>query len=86
MQAWWPSPPWKGRCRHRGRALAQQGVFPPVRNVAAISACGLTVCTSPCEPGQIRFVLLRDLGDAYVSGEVTQDDIVAAIEALRAPV
>ena len=47
VQAWWPSPPWKGRCRHRGRALAQQGAFPPVRNVAAISACGLTVCTSP---------------------------------------
>ena len=47
VQAWWPSPPWKGRCRHRGRALAQQGAFPPVRNVAAICACGLTVCTSP---------------------------------------
>ena len=24
-----------------------EGAFPPIRNVAAIFACGLTVCTSP---------------------------------------
>lgn len=33
--------------------------------------------------GAIRFVLLRGLGDAFVSGDVTESDIVRAIEALR---
>jgi len=33
--------------------------------------------------GEIRFVLLSELGDAYVSKEVGRDEIVQAIEALR---
>ncbi len=35
------------------------------------------------EDGQIRFVLLRSIGDAYVSDEVDLHDITRAIEALR---
>ncbi len=34
--------------------------------------------------GRIRFVLLRALGDAFVSKDVTEANIVAAIESLRA--
>jgi 3-dehydroquinate synthase len=33
--------------------------------------------------GRIRFVLLRALGDAFVSDQVTEDDLRAAIEGLR---
>jgi 3-dehydroquinate synthase len=33
--------------------------------------------------GAIRFVLLRELGDAYVSEAVGENDILRAIEALR---
>ncbi len=33
--------------------------------------------------GGIRFVLLRALGDAFLSRDVTLDDITEAIEALR---
>lgn len=33
--------------------------------------------------GAVRFVLLRSLGDAFVSKEITEDDIITAIEALR---
>lgn len=35
------------------------------------------------EAGQIRFVLLRGLGEAYVSDEVTSDDLVRALAGLR---
>ena len=35
------------------------------------------------EEGQIRFVLLRELGDAFVSNAVTLDAIKASIIALR---
>ncbi len=35
------------------------------------------------DQGAIRFVLLRGLGDAFVSDAVTQEDIVEAVEALR---
>ncbi|MDB4491746.1 3-dehydroquinate synthase, partial [bacterium] len=35
------------------------------------------------EEGQIRFVLLRDLGDAFVSDSVSMDAIKASITALR---
>jgi hypothetical protein len=31
----------------------------------------------------VRFVLLRSLGEAYVSNEVTEADLVNAIEGLR---
>ncbi len=34
--------------------------------------------------GRVRFVLLRALGDAFVSKDVCEDDLVAAIERLRA--
>ena len=33
--------------------------------------------------GAVRFVLLRRLGDAFVSNEITEYDIITAIEALR---
>ncbi|NBR49941.1 hypothetical protein EBU02_14075 [bacterium] len=33
--------------------------------------------------GAVRFVLLRSLGEAYVSNEVTEADLVNAIEGLR---
>ena len=33
--------------------------------------------------GAIRFVLLRGLGDAFVSDEVTREDVVSVVEALR---
>lgn len=35
------------------------------------------------DQGAIRFVLLRGLGDAFVSDQVTAGDIMAAVEALR---
>jgi 3-dehydroquinate synthase len=35
------------------------------------------------ESGSIRFVLLRDLGDAFVSGDVSESDILRTIEELR---
>lgn len=35
------------------------------------------------DQGAIRFVLLRGLGDAFVSSDVTSDDILEAVEALR---
>jgi 3-dehydroquinate synthase len=35
------------------------------------------------DQGAIRFVLLRGLGDAFVSSDVTRDDILAAVEHLR---
>ena len=33
--------------------------------------------------GAVRFILLRSLGDAFVSKEITENDIITAIEALR---
>lgn len=33
--------------------------------------------------GSVRFILLRSLGDAFVSKEITEHDIIAAIESLR---
>jgi len=33
--------------------------------------------------GAVRFVLLRSLGDAFVSKEITEDDLITAIESLR---
>ncbi len=36
--------------------------------------------------GEIRFVLLRDLGDGFLSREVTRDDLSEAIQHLRSPV
>jgi 3-dehydroquinate synthase len=36
------------------------------------------------EKGRVRFVLLKKLGDAYLSHEVTEEDLRAAIQALRA--
>jgi len=33
--------------------------------------------------GAVRFVLLRALGEAFVSSEITEKDIVNAIEGLR---
>ncbi len=36
------------------------------------------------DAGRIRFVLLRSLGDAYVSDDVGQDDLVRALRGLRA--
>ena len=38
------------------------------------------------EKGAIRFVLMRAPGDAFLSSEVSPEDITAAIEALRHPV
>ncbi len=35
--------------------------------------------------GVIRFVLLRGLGDSFVSDEVTEEDLIEAIEYLRTP-
>ena len=35
------------------------------------------------DQGAIRFVLLRGLGDAFVSEAVTRDDIIEAVEVLR---
>ena len=35
--------------------------------------------------GEIRFVLLRSLGEAFVSDEVTRKDLVEAIEHIRSP-
>lgn len=35
--------------------------------------------------GAIRFVLLKELGDAFVSDEVTEEDLIEAIEYLRTP-
>ncbi|MDF1816252.1 MAG: 3-dehydroquinate synthase, partial [Verrucomicrobiales bacterium] len=35
------------------------------------------------QDGEIRFVLLRDIGDAYVSDDVSVDDISVAIDRLR---
>lgn len=37
------------------------------------------------EAGQVRFVLLRALGEAFVSGEVGADDLTRALAALRRP-
>ncbi|MCH2063727.1 MAG: 3-dehydroquinate synthase [Roseibacillus sp.] len=36
--------------------------------------------------GQIRFVLLKRLGEAFVSDEITREDLLEAIELLRTPV
>jgi 3-dehydroquinate synthase len=36
------------------------------------------------EAGQIRFVLLKSLGEAFVSDAVSQDDLLGALAALRA--
>jgi 3-dehydroquinate synthetase len=36
------------------------------------------------ESGQVRFVLLEQLGSAFVSSAVTLDDVRAVIEGLRA--
>ena len=36
--------------------------------------------------GGIRFVLLRKLGEAFVSDEVTREDLLEAIEHIRTPV
>jgi 3-dehydroquinate synthetase len=33
--------------------------------------------------GAVRFVLLRSLGDAFVSDSVTEEDLLVAIENLR---
>ena len=35
--------------------------------------------------GQIRFVLLKRLGEAFVSDEITREDIIEAIEHVRTP-
>ncbi len=37
------------------------------------------------EAGSIRFVLLRALGDAFVSKEITEVDLIAALDELRQP-
>jgi 3-dehydroquinate synthetase len=36
--------------------------------------------------GRIRFVLLKRLGEAFVSDEITREDIIEAIEHVRTPI
>jgi 3-dehydroquinate synthetase len=36
------------------------------------------------DQGRIRFVLLRQLGDAFVSKEVTEQDLIEAVAEIRA--